>query len=109
MNGMEVRGPVGQRKGEVLIPGRSRMTRECHVRFLREGCDTTTYQARRAVHGAASLLAWSMHIALFRRLAAYPRSSHFQKDPGLDLVEYQGDSLSLSIYMGSCSISTISL
>ena len=29
-----VRGPVGQRKGEVLIPGRSRMTRECHVRFL---------------------------------------------------------------------------
>ncbi|KAM7460629.1 hypothetical protein LguiB_036020 [Lonicera macranthoides] len=26
-----------------------------------------------------------MHIALSRRLAAYPRSSHFQKDPGLDL------------------------
>lgn len=25
---------VGQRKGKVLIPGRSRMTRECHVRFL---------------------------------------------------------------------------
>ncbi|KAL0302646.1 UNVERIFIED_CONTAM: putative DNA-directed RNA polymerase [Sesamum calycinum] len=77
---------VGQRKGEVLIPGRSRMTRECHVRFLREGCDTTTYQARRAVHGAASLLTWSMHIALSRRLAAYPRSSHFQEDPRLDLV-----------------------
>lgn len=29
---------------------------------------------------------WSMHIALSRRLAAYPRSSHFQEDPGLDLV-----------------------
>ena len=29
-----VRGPVGQRRGEILIPGRSRMTRECHVRFL---------------------------------------------------------------------------
>jgi hypothetical protein len=31
-----------------LIPGRSRMTRESHVRFLLEGCDTTTYQARQA-------------------------------------------------------------
>ncbi|KAJ0088898.1 hypothetical protein Patl1_32878 [Pistacia atlantica] len=27
-----------------------------------------------------------MHIALSRRLAAYPRSSHFQEDPGLDPV-----------------------
>ncbi|MCI48291.1 hypothetical protein A2U01_0069534, partial [Trifolium medium] len=42
--------------------------------------------ARRAVHGAASLLTWSKHIALSRRLAAYPRSSRFQEDPGLDLV-----------------------
>uniref|UniRef100_A0A0V0HIX6 Putative ovule protein n=1 Tax=Solanum chacoense TaxID=4108 RepID=A0A0V0HIX6_SOLCH len=30
----KVWGPVGQRKGKVLLPGRSRMTRECHVRFL---------------------------------------------------------------------------
>jgi hypothetical protein len=28
----------------------------------------------------------SMHIALSRRLAAYPRSSHFQEDPLFDLV-----------------------
>ncbi|KAJ6859815.1 hypothetical protein NC651_036196 [Populus alba x Populus x berolinensis] len=56
----------------------------------RKGCDTTTYQARRAVHGAASLLTWSMHIALSRRLAAYPRSSHFQEDPGLDPSPFNG-------------------
>ncbi|KAL0286968.1 UNVERIFIED_CONTAM: hypothetical protein Sradi_7135600 [Sesamum radiatum] len=73
---------VGQRKGEVLIPGRSRMTRECHVRFLREGCDTTTYQARRAVHGAASLLTWSMHIALSRRLAPILDLPISKKIPG---------------------------
>ncbi|KAL2934618.1 Endochitinase 2 [Bienertia sinuspersici] len=46
------------------------------------GCDTTTYQARRAVHGAASLLTWSMHIAFSRRLAAYPRSSISKRIPG---------------------------
>ena len=84
--------PMGSRtrwskeRGGVQIPGRSRMRRESHVRFLWEGCDTTTYQARRAVHGAASLLTRSMHIALSRRLAAYPRSSHFQEDPLFDLV-----------------------
>ena len=33
-----VRGPVGQRKGEVLIPGRSRMTRECIL--LNSGSET---------------------------------------------------------------------
>nr|YP_010437927.1 NADH dehydrogenase subunit 1 [Photinia serratifolia]UTB64260.1 NADH dehydrogenase subunit 1 [Photinia serratifolia] len=32
------------------------------------------------------LMRWSMHIALSRRLAAYPRSSHFQEDPRLYLV-----------------------
>jgi len=78
--------PLVKGKGGALIPGRSRMRRESHVRFLWEGCDTTTYQARRAVHGAASLLTRSMHIALSRRLAAYPRSSHFQEDPLFDLV-----------------------
>jgi hypothetical protein len=34
----QVGGPVGQRKGKVLIPGRSRMTRECIL--LNSGSET---------------------------------------------------------------------
>ncbi|KAJ6826875.1 NADH dehydrogenase subunit 1 [Iris pallida] len=82
-----VRGPVGQTK-EMGGPDSGTEpydARVSHTVPLRRRWNPT-YQARRVVHGDASLLTRSMHIALSRRLAAYPRSSYFQEDPGLDLV-----------------------